>query len=57
MDCRGSRDLVINGLNGYVISLKGTKGYAEAIYKLYASDELRKTFGKKSLDLVKKIFS
>ena len=52
-DCRGNRDLVHDGENGYVVGVDDLEGYAQVIEKLYKSKELRKEFGSKSLQLVK----
>ena len=52
-DCRGNRDLVSEGKNGYVVGIDDALGFAKAIEKLYHSAELRQSFGEKSLELVK----
>jgi glycosyltransferase EpsD len=53
-DCRGNRDLVINGQNGYVIGINDVAGFADAIEELYKSSEKRREFGNKSIELVNK---
>lgn len=52
-DCRGHRDLISHGENGYILNKGNVKGFADSIEKLYHSAELRKTFGEKSTDIVK----
>lgn len=53
-NCRGNRDLVVNGENGYVIEIDDVKGFAQALKNLYDSEELRKTMAENSLTLIKK---
>ncbi|CAH1211261.1 Putative glycosyltransferase EpsD [Paenibacillus auburnensis] len=48
-DCRGQRDLITNSRNGYIISLKDIKGFAEAIVKVRESKTLRDDFSKNNL--------
>ncbi|MFL2101038.1 glycosyltransferase family 4 protein [Desemzia sp. FAM 23989] len=50
-NCRGNRDLVRNGQNGFVVEEEAAQ-FAEAIKELYASKALRKSFGAQSLELV-----
>lgn len=52
-DCRGNRDLVNNGENGYIVGIDDVKGFANAIEELYLSAEKRQRFGKKGLELVR----
>lgn len=52
-DCRGNRDLVRNDENGYIVGIDNLEEFAEKILKLYSSKELRKIFGRKSLELIK----
>ena len=52
-DCRGHRDLVKNNENGYSLKINDVEGFANAILRLYKSEELRQTFGNKSLEMVK----
>lgn len=51
--CRGNRDLVNDGENGYIVGIDDVLGFAKAIEKLYSSAELRQSFGEKSLNLIK----
>ena len=53
-DCRGNRDLVANEENGYIIPLNDYESFAEAIIKIYQSNDLRERFCNKSTELVKK---
>jgi glycosyltransferase EpsD len=53
-DCRGNRDLVSNGKNGFVVGINDVKGFANNVEKLYKSRELRQCFGEESLEMVKK---
>lgn len=53
-DCRGNRDLVSDGENGYVVGIDDKKRFAEAIMKLFGSEELRTRYSEKSLDIIKK---
>ncbi|MBZ4646711.1 MAG: glycosyl transferase [Clostridia bacterium] len=52
-NCRGNRDLVRNGENGYVVGIDDVNGFANAIEELYLSEELREYFGRNSLELIK----
>jgi glycosyltransferase EpsD len=53
-DCRGNRDLVANGENGFVVALDDIDAFADAIEKLYNSQELRTKFGRANLEMIKK---
>ncbi|HHV71474.1 MAG TPA: glycosyltransferase family 4 protein [Clostridia bacterium] len=53
-DCRGNRDLVVNGENGFVVALDDVDGFAGAIEKLYNLEELRTKFGRANLEMIKK---
>lgn len=53
-NCRGNRDLVSNGENGYIVGTKDVEGFADKIEKLYKSEMLREKFAKKSIDLSEK---
>lgn len=55
-DCRGNRDLVSNGDNGYVIGVNDVVGFADAIETLYNSKELRSKFGQRNIQ-ISKLFS
>ncbi|MEK4293548.1 glycosyltransferase family 4 protein [Paenibacillus sp. FSL R5-0914] len=48
-NCRGNRDLVINGENGYVFNLKSPDEVALQIIKLHDSQALRKEFYNKNI--------
>ncbi|SHK32648.1 Glycosyltransferase involved in cell wall bisynthesis [Anaerobranca californiensis DSM 14826] len=52
-DCRGNRDLVRNGENGFVVGINDVNRFANSIEKLYNSKELRQQFGQKSLKIIK----
>ncbi len=52
-DCRGNRDLVKDGVNGFVVGKDDMETFASAIKNLYESKDLRNRFGKNSLELVK----
>lgn len=51
-NCRGNRDLVNNGENGYIVGVNDVQGFAEAVMKLYSSKEIQKKFAKKNLNMV-----
>jgi glycosyltransferase EpsD len=51
-NCRGNRDLVGHGYNGFVIGEDSAFAFAEAIQKLYYSETMRKEFAKKSRELI-----
>lgn len=51
-NCRGNRDLVRDGQNGFVVEKEEAALFAEAVKKLYASKALRESFGAQSLELV-----
>lgn len=53
-NCRGNRDLVSEGENGYIVELEDAKGLADKIQKLYKSETIRIEFGSRSLELVGK---
>ncbi|HHY82867.1 MAG TPA: glycosyltransferase family 4 protein [Clostridiales bacterium] len=46
-NCRGNRDLVENGKNGYVVGINDVEGFAKAVEELYKPGELRKELGMK----------
>lgn len=52
-DCRGNRDLVYNHENGYVVGVNDVENFASAVEKLYKSEELRRKFGEKSIQIIK----
>lgn len=51
-DCRGNRDLVQHGSNGFVIEKENVASFAAAVKKLYASKALRESFSEQSLQLI-----
>ncbi|MCD1161124.1 glycosyltransferase family 4 protein [Peribacillus frigoritolerans] len=52
-NCRGQRDLVIDGENGFVVGIDDYEDFANSIEKLYKLKQLRQQFGEKSIKLVK----
>jgi len=52
-DCRGQRDLVINGVNGFVVNPDDVEGFANHVEKLYRNKDLMYKFGEMNLTLVK----
>ena len=52
-DSRGNRDLVMNEKNGYVVGIDDIKGFANAIEKLYNSEDIRRSFSRESYALIK----
>jgi len=52
-DVRGNRDLVKSGENGYLVSLDDAEQTAIAIERLIDSEDLRRSMGEKSKELVK----
>lgn len=53
-NCRGNRDLVQDGENGYVIEEMDETIFAERVIDLLLSDDLRANFGKASTQLIQK---
>lgn len=53
-DTRGNRDLVCNGVNGIVVEKDDVQIFAEAIIKLYKSEELRAKFRINNLAFITK---
>ena len=51
-DCRGNRDLVCHGENGFVVGEDRATAFAKAIKELYDSETLRKEFAIKSRELI-----
>jgi len=51
-DCRGNRDLVDNGKNGFVVSGEDTRACAKAIKELYLSRDLRRKFGDRGREMI-----
>lgn len=52
-NCRGNRDLVENGKNGYVIENNDKKELQERILELYNNSDLVKNMGKEGIIMVK----
>jgi len=52
-DVRGNRDLVKNGENGYLVPLDDVEQTAIAIERLIDSEDLRRSMGEKSKELVR----
>lgn len=53
-DCRGNRDLVVNGENGYVIAMDNIESFTNRIIELHKVNSTRQLFGNKSMEVVKK---
>jgi glycosyltransferase EpsD len=53
-NCRGNRDLVRDGENGYVVEIDDVSGFVNAIERLYRSKELRRRFSGGNIDFVRK---
>lgn len=53
-DCRGNRDLVRDGENGFVVDIDDTKQFLERLVDLYQHKEKRTAFSKASLQAIKK---
>ncbi|QCR31886.1 glycosyltransferase family 4 protein [Lysinibacillus sp. SGAir0095] len=51
-DCRGNRDLVIDGENGFVVGIDDVDNFALSVEKLFFSDNTRYLFGRASLNMV-----
>lgn len=51
---RGNRDLVKDGLNGFVVELDNLKEFTNAVEKIYEDTLLSKEFGKKSIEIIQK---
>lgn len=47
-DCRGNRDLVQNGVNGFIININDHEGMTEKVFNLIENKALRKTFGRRN---------
>lgn len=52
-NCRGQRDLVMDGENGFVVEIDDYEGFANAIRKLYQSEELRIRFSAVNIERAK----
>ncbi|WP_298314726.1 glycosyltransferase [uncultured Aquimarina sp.] len=53
-DCDGNRDLVIDGVNGYVIKNNDIQDMSKKIISLYKNEKLRKKMEESSYELFKK---
>ena len=53
----GCRDVVVNGLNGFLVPIKDSENLALAIEKLISDKELRETMGNESFKLAISKFS
>jgi glycosyltransferase EpsD len=53
-NCRGNRDLVKDGENGYVVEIDDVDNFAESVENLYRIKELREQFEKQNLNDIKK---
>lgn len=51
-NCRGNRDLVKNGLNGYVVEIDNVERFSKMIENLYLSSNTRESFGIASLKMI-----
>ncbi|QOY34909.1 glycosyltransferase family 4 protein [Anaerobacillus isosaccharinicus] len=51
-NCRGNRDLVTDGVNGFVVGVDHPAATANAIFKLAHSEELRNQFSIKNRELI-----
>lgn len=53
-NCRGNRDLIKNGENGYVVDINNESEYSNSIEKLYCDKALYKKFKESNLKKIKK---
>ncbi|MFZ3591238.1 glycosyltransferase family 4 protein [Bacillus sp. DJP31] len=53
-DCRGNRDLVNNGENGFIVGVDDLVVLANGIEKLYLSNDLRQVFAERNVQKVQK---
>ena len=51
-DCRGNRDLVMDGENGFVVDPDDAVGFSYAVEQLYQSEKSRQRFGKRSYEYI-----
>lgn len=51
-NCRGNRDLIEDGVNGYLVEAEDRANFAMRLEELYHSESLRKTFAKNSLQMI-----
>lgn len=53
-NCRGNRDLVEDGINGYIVDIDDSISFSKAVIRLYNSKSLRESFKKENVQLIKK---
>ena len=53
-DVRGNRDLVTDGLNGFLVDSDDHSSFAKAVYELAKSPKLRTDYGQESLRLIQR---
>lgn len=53
-DCRGNRDLVYSGENGFVVGVNDVNACAESIVNLYHSIDLRNEFAEKNREYIQR---
>jgi len=53
-DCRGNRDLVRNGENGFVVGINDVDSFSDAVEKIFKSKDLRIRFRKRNLEIIGK---
>ncbi|MBU8880776.1 glycosyltransferase [Bacillus sp. FJAT-29790] len=53
-DCRGNRDFVVDGVNGFVTAIDDVEAFTERVLMLYESSNLRKECGQRNLSIVEK---
>lgn len=51
-NCRGNRDLVSNGVNGFLIEVDNVESCSLAIKKLYYSEDIRRKFSEKNKEII-----
>jgi len=51
-DIRGNRDLVKDGVNGYLVELDDVEGLVNSILKLTNDEDLRKRMGEKGQEII-----
>ncbi|OIJ11263.1 glycosyltransferase family 1 protein [Anaerobacillus alkalilacustris] len=51
-NCRGNRDLVKTGENGFVVEIDDVEGFSNSIYNLYSNKETREKFKMKNLEKI-----
>ncbi|WP_080805116.1 glycosyltransferase [Desulfamplus magnetovallimortis] len=56
-DCTGSREIVINGVTGFVVNVDDTKSFAEKLQILIDNDSLRNAYGKRAYTRSRNMFT